>query len=158
MHAGYSLEMTAPPPADYVRLRREAGLSEKSEQQARAALPGSWAVCRVVEERSGETVGMGRVIGDGGWYFHIADMAVLPAHQRKGIGDAILGALIERVREAAPPDAYVNLLADPPGRRLYENHGFRESAPESVGMVLDPAPNPPRPSRRAASTMPGAGD
>ena len=147
MHAGYSLEMTAPAPPDYVRLRREAGLSEKSEQQARAALPGSWAVCRVVEDRSGETVGMGRVIGDGGWYFHIADMAVLPAHQRRGIGDAIL-ARSSAFAQAAPRGAYVNLLADPPGRRLYERHGFRESVPESVGMVLDLAPSPPRPLSR----------
>jgi len=33
---------------------------------------------------------MGRVIGDGGWYFHIVDMAVLPEHQRRGLGDAVL--------------------------------------------------------------------
>jgi GNAT superfamily N-acetyltransferase len=60
---------------------------------------------------------MGRLLGDGGWYFHVVDMAVLPAHQRRGLGDAILGALLGRVREVAPPGAYVNLLADPPGRR-----------------------------------------
>ena len=67
-------------------------------------------------------MGMGRVIGDGGWYFHIVDMAVLPEHQRRGIGDAILTALIDRIRVEAPPGAWVNLLADPPGRRLYERH------------------------------------
>jgi GNAT superfamily N-acetyltransferase len=84
----------------------------------------------------GEVVGMGRLLGDGGWYFHVVDMAVLPAHQRRGLGDTILGALLDRVREVAPPGAYVNLLADPPGRRLYERHGFAETAPGSVGMAL----------------------
>ncbi|MGI8683149.1 MAG: GNAT family N-acetyltransferase, partial [Mycobacteriales bacterium] len=64
------------------------------------------------------------------------DMAVLPAHQRRGLGDAILGALLNRVREVAPPGAYVNLLTDPPGRRLYERHGFAETAPGSIGMAL----------------------
>ena len=30
------------------------------------------------------TVGMGRVIGDGGWYFHVVDMAVLPTTSAAG--------------------------------------------------------------------------
>ena len=32
--------------------------------------------------------------------------------------------------------AYINLLADPPGQRLYARHGFIETAPLSVGMAL----------------------
>jgi ribosomal protein S18 acetylase RimI-like enzyme len=76
------------------------------------------------------------VIGDGGWYFHIADIAVLPAHRRRGLGDAILTALIDRIRAEAPPGAWVTLLADPPGRGLYARHGFRETAPHSLGMAL----------------------
>lgn len=136
MTPGYRLVMTAPPVADYLRLRSEAGLSVKTAAQAEAALPGSWAACHVVSAESGEVVGMGRLLGDGGWYFHVVDMAVLLAHQRQGIGDAVLGALLARVREVAPPGAYVNLLADPPGRRLYERHGFAETAPGSVGMAL----------------------
>lgn len=136
MTPGYRLVMAAPPVADYLRLRRESGLTPKTEEQGVAALPGSWAACHVVVERSGEIVGMGRVIGDGGWYFHVVDMAVLPDHQRRGLGDAVLGALLDRIRETAPPGAWVNLLADPPGRALYARHGFAETAPESVGMGL----------------------
>jgi GNAT superfamily N-acetyltransferase len=90
----------------------------------------------VVHEASGETVGMGRLLGDGGWYFHVVDMAVLPEHQRRGLGDGVLTWLLDRIRTAAPPGAYVNLLADPPGRRLYARHGFAETAPRSVGMEL----------------------
>lgn len=82
---------------------------------------------------------MGRIIGDGGWYFHIADMAVLPAHQRKGLGETILRKLLEEIRQRAPEGgkgAYVNLLADPPGRKLYAKLGFGESAPRSAGMAM----------------------
>jgi ribosomal protein S18 acetylase RimI-like enzyme len=122
--------------ADYRRLRREAGLSPKSESQAVPALAGAWFAVRAVAERTSEVVGMGRVIGDGGWYFHIVDMAVLPKHQGRGIGDAILTALLARIRDGAPPGAFVTLLADPPGRRLYERHGFVETAPKSIGMRL----------------------
>jgi len=136
MPAGYRLVMDVPPVSDYLRLRRDAGLTPKTPEQAAAALPGSWAACHVVAEADGGIVGMGRLLGDGGWYFHVVDMAVLPEHQRRGLGDAILGALLDHVREAAPPGAYVNLLADPPGRALYARHGFAETAPQSVGMAL----------------------
>jgi ribosomal protein S18 acetylase RimI-like enzyme len=135
MAPGYHLVAAAPPVADYLRLRREAGLSPKTEEQARAALPGSWAACHVVHEETGEVVGMGRLLGDGGWYFHVMDMAVLPAHQRRGLGDAVLTALLRLIEDTAPAGAYVNLLADPPGRRLYERHGFTDTAPASVGMA-----------------------
>jgi ribosomal protein S18 acetylase RimI-like enzyme len=78
----------------------------------------------------------GQIIGDGGWYFHVIDMAVLPQHQRRGLGDALLGALLADICNRAPADAYVNLLADSPGVRLYERHGFRATSPGSVGMAL----------------------
>jgi len=54
---------------------------------------------RVVHEPTGTTVGTGRVVGDGngGWYFHVIDTAVLPSHQRRGLGDAVLWALLDRI-------------------------------------------------------------
>lgn len=133
---GYRLREGPPQVDAYLRLRRDAGLSPRTRAQAVAALPGSWYACHVVHERAGAAAGMGRIIGDGGWYFHIVDMAVLPEHQRRGLGDAILTALLARIRRDAPPGAYVNLLADPPGRRLYARHGFIETAPASIGMAL----------------------
>ena len=136
MTPGYRLVMAAPPVPDYLRLRREAGLSPKNHAQAASALPGSWAACHVTVDSSREVVGMGRLLGDGGWYFHVVDMAVHPEHQRRGLGDAILSALLDRVRTSVPPGAYVNLLADPPGRQLYARHGFVDTAPGSVGMAV----------------------
>jgi len=133
---GYRLVDGAPAVEEYLELRRGSGLTPKRRDQAAAALAGSWAAVHVVCQAGGPAVGMGRVIGDGGWYFHVVDMAVLPAHKRKGIGDAVLGALLDRIREVAPPGAYVNLLADPPGVRLYERHGFEATAPGSVGMAV----------------------
>ncbi|WP_432486011.1 GNAT family N-acetyltransferase [Kineococcus esterisolvens] len=137
---GYTLLPTAPSVEDYLHLRERAGLSPKTPEQARAAIPGSWAACHVHHQVSGQdggrAVGMGRVLGDGGWYFHIVDIAVLPEHQRRGLGDAVLSALVDEVHRRAPAGAYVNLLADPPGRRLYARHGFQDTAPGSIGMAL----------------------
>src|SRR5262249_59306861 len=82
-----ALPISGPPSIDdYLELRVRAGLSSKTEAQARAALAGGWAACRV--EAGGHSVAMGRVIGDGGWYFHIVDMAVLPerSEERRGGG------------------------------------------------------------------------
>ena len=132
----YALRPGVPSTPDYLRLRYESGLTPRTADQAHRALPGSWAACHVVGVDDGSTVGMGRLIGDGGWYFHVVDMAVLPAHQRRGIGDWILTWLLDRVREAAPPDAFVSLMADPPGRRLYARHGFTENRDLSIGMAM----------------------
>jgi GNAT superfamily N-acetyltransferase len=83
---------------------------------------------------------MGRIIGDGGWYFHIADMATLPEHQRKGLGQVIIRELLAYIKANAPlgegSEPYVTLLADVPGRKLYAKHGFVETAPVTVGMSL----------------------
>jgi len=133
---GYRLVDGPPTSEDYLDLRLRAGLSPKREDQAASALPGSWAACHVLHESQDRPVAMGRVIGDGGWYFHVVDMAVLPDHQRRGLGSAVLTYLLEQIRARAPKDAFVSLLADPPGRRLYARHGFVESAPDSIGMAL----------------------
>ena len=135
MRPGYRLADGPPTVADYLLLRERAGLSSKRQDQAEAALGGSWAAVHVVHETDGTTVGMGRVLGDGGWYFHVVDMAVLPEHQRRGLGDAILTALLDRIRRAAPEGAFVNLIADPPGRKLYARHGFTPTAPDAISMA-----------------------
>ncbi|PYH40234.1 GNAT family N-acetyltransferase [Aspergillus saccharolyticus JOP 1030-1] len=161
----YTLHLASYPPVkDYLHLRAASGLTPKNAAQATAAIQGSWYGCYVTYDGpnssddtvpadtpyqnqpesnrkevkgEGEVVGMGRIIGDGGWYFHIADMAVLPAHQRKGLGGVVLAALLQRIREAAPEgEPYVNLLADAPGRRLYAKYGFVESAPKELGMGM----------------------
>lgn len=157
---GYTLHDGFPPTAAYLHLRSASGLSPKNPLQAAAVANGSWYGCYityrdraldpVIPNSSGSgsegntadiqppvVVAMGRIIGDGGWYFHIADMAVLPTHQRRGLGDVILKTLLARIRrDAAPGEPYVTLFADEAGRRLYTKNGFVEAAPMELGMVM----------------------
>ncbi|KAG2419905.1 hypothetical protein HFD88_004702 [Aspergillus terreus] len=155
---GYVLQQGYPSVPAYLHLRSASGLSPRSTPQATAALKGSWYGCYItfnadkkLDDHDGtDAVAMGRIIGDGGWYFHIADMAVLPGHQRKGLGDAVLKHLIEKIRSVASvgPDPgytgdpsatftpYVSLLADEPGRKLYARNGFVYTEPHSLGMML----------------------
>jgi GNAT superfamily N-acetyltransferase len=131
----YELVPTAPTVDAYVRLRRDSGLRPKTPEQAGYAVTNSWAFAHVRHRESGEAVAMGRVLGDGGWYFHVADMATLPEHQRQGLGRRVLEWLLAQIDERAPADPYITLMADAPGRPLYRSLGFVESAPQSLGMV-----------------------
>ena len=131
---GYELLDKVPDPRTYVSLRQSAGLSAVSLEAAEVGLRGQWA--GVLVNHVTTVVGMGRVIGDGACFFHIVDMAVLPEHQRKGLGAAILNRLLGRLTAEVPAGAFVSLLADPPGRALYRRFGFEFSAPHYVGMEL----------------------
>lgn len=131
---GYELAAETPPAEDYLRLRVAAGLSRKSPAGAVIGLANSWHA--VVVRHGGEIVGMGRVIGDGGLFFMVVDIAVEPAHQGRGLGKAIMAALVERLRAAAPSRAHVVLIADGEAHRLYAQYGFTLTAPGGVGMQM----------------------
>jgi ribosomal protein S18 acetylase RimI-like enzyme len=131
---GYRLEHSAPRSEEYVRLREIAGLSPRTPEQAAGALANSWA-WTTIRTSDGQLAAMGRTLGDGTWYFHLADIATDPDHQRRGLGRAVMEDLIARIEQAAPPHPYITLLADPPGQRLYRSLGFVDSAP-SLGMRL----------------------
>ena len=66
---------------EYRELRRLSGLSGKSEEAATRGLPNT--IHAVVIEHDGQTIGMGRVIGDGGTAYQVTDIAVLEAHRGK---------------------------------------------------------------------------
>ena len=132
--AEVSLSFEIPAADEYRRLRRIAGLSEKSVEGAAAGLPNT--IVGVVARADDTVVGMGRVIGDGGLFFQIVDVAVHPAHQGRGIGKRIMAALLDRLRTTAPKGAYVSLIADGEAHRLYTQFGFRPTAPASIGMAL----------------------
>ncbi len=83
-------------------------------------------------------VGMGRLVGDGVKYFYVQDMVVLPTHQRRGIGDRILQALLDHVAAVAPSYAFVGLFATGDGERLYRRHGFDVPGMTGLGRIVAP--------------------
>jgi GNAT superfamily N-acetyltransferase len=128
----YEIAMRNPTIAEYCALRAGAGLSPRSEEIARVALPNT--LFAVVVEYRGSAVGMGRVVGDGGTVFQVADIAVLPEHQGRGLGKQILDAIDIWLRQNARPGAFVNLFADRGAAPLYARYGFRARDPEEPGM------------------------
>jgi ribosomal protein S18 acetylase RimI-like enzyme len=134
----YQLIPGIPSVADYRRLRAVTGLSPKTQEAAEAGLPNSWFAVTV--RCAGRTVGMGRVIGDGGTAFQITDIAVEPEHQGKGLGKQIMAALMAHLYANAPASAYVSLIADGDAKHLYAQFGFAPVMPASIGMGLWLAP------------------
>ncbi|KAI1425051.1 hypothetical protein F5Y12DRAFT_784979 [Xylaria sp. FL1777] len=134
---GYALVEGFPSVEDYLHLRSVC-ITPKTPEQAAGCCKGSWYGVYIVEEAAPtKPVAMGRVVGDGAWYFLIADMVTLPEHQRKGLGDVILKQLLATIKaRAAKGTTYVTLGADEPGRKLYLKNGFQETMPKVMGMSL----------------------
>ena len=128
----YKCFVEFPTAADYCRLRIEAGLSPRSLVAAEAGLPHT--IIGVVVKQDGNAVGMGRVIGDG-LFYQLVDIAVEPVHQGQGLGKAIVSTLMDELRQRAPAEAYVSLIADGQAHQLYAQYGFSPTAPASIGMA-----------------------
>ena len=107
----------APGIDDYRRLRTATGLSPKSEDAARRGLAGTSHGVSLL--RRDEVVGMGRIVGDGGCFYFVVDIAVIPELQGRGLGMRIMDALDAWLRANAPPTAHVSLFADGEAKRLY---------------------------------------
>ena len=136
---GYALSQEVPTLEDYQRLREAAGLSTFARAAASNGLPGTFA--GIVVRFEEQAIGMGRAVGDGGLFFQLVDIALEPAHQGKGIGKAIVEALLQALAERLTAPAYVSLVADGPADRRYAQFGFVPVAPRSQGMAqwLQPA-------------------
>ncbi len=131
--SSYDVVARVPTVMEYLRLRSVAGLSAFSEEAAGKGLAGT--LYSVVIEHEGAAIGMGRLIGDGGCFVQVVDIAVDPRHQGQGLGNAIMSALTGFITDNLPPSTYVSLIADVPANRLYEKFGFKDTAPRSVGMA-----------------------
>lgn len=131
----YEVRTQVPAVDDYIRIRLAAGLSRKTEEAATIGLKNSLFAVTVFHEN--EPVGIGRLVGDGGCFFEVVDVAVLPEHQKKGVGKLIMDAVMSYLLEHAPSSAYVSLMADHGTPAFYERFGFRRAeAPNAAGMYL----------------------
>jgi len=98
---------------------------------ASEALPNS--LYGVVAVCDGQTVGMGRVVGDGAIFYYVQDVAVLPAHQGQGVGSQIVGRLTELIKREAPEKAFLGVFAAEGTLAFYKRFGFVQH-PVLTGM------------------------
>jgi ribosomal protein S18 acetylase RimI-like enzyme len=129
----YTCRLLTPSAETYRALRKGAGLSEKSAVAAERGLASTLFAVQVF--RGDDPVGMGRVIGDGGCFFQVVDIAVLPAHQGRGLGKRIMREIQGYIEREVPDSGYVSLIADGQANALYAQFGFVPTAPASIGMA-----------------------
>lgn len=123
-----------PSPETYMYLREASEMPPRTIEGAKKGLGNELYSVLLVNEEDNETIGMGRLVGDGGTVFQICDMAVIVKFQNRGGGTMIMNALMEFIEEKKIDRAYINLIADVDN--FYEKWGFKPTDPESKGMYL----------------------
>ncbi len=100
------------------RLYRVAPLGEKSPKDLATVFSNSRFKCFVYAD--GDLIGVGRALADGLDCSYIADVAVHPEHQGKGLGTAIIGKLVE----LSAGHKKIILYANPGTEAFYRGIGF----------------------------------
>lgn len=117
---------------EYQKLRATTGWSSLPDEAVDVALTNSlFAVCAM---QGHSIIGTGRIVGDGGLYFYIQDVIVLPEYQKMGIGGQIMQALESWLAENAPHNAFIGLMAAVGVKRFYRIFGYEERSQEKPGM------------------------
>lgn len=132
--AQYRFEQALPTVSDYNRLRAVVGWSEQTTEAVAEGLSRSlYSLCVY---RGQELIGYGRIVGDGGVYFYIQDIIVLPEHQGQGVGHGIMSRILAYLAKHAYPDSFIGLMAAKGVAGFYERYGFAERPSDRPGMFL----------------------
>ena len=87
---------------------------------------------------AGETVAMGRLVGDGVHYFYVQDVVVRPDHESAGLGSGIVEALLAWVSQRVTAQAFVGLFASEEAVELYRGYGFVTTGMTGMNRVVEP--------------------
>ena len=121
---------------EFCALHESVGFGSLDEDQVADALRGSLVTYKYVE--NDRTLGMGRVVGDGARNFYLQDVNIHPDAQRRGIGTAIVNALLNWIKSSIPAGrtVAVGLMAATGKEPFYEHFGFsaRPNARQGSGM------------------------
>ena len=123
---------------DYSMLRRVAGWVHIKESRAAIGLKNSAFI--VVAKNEGKTIGMGRVVSDGGAVAYVADVSVLPEYQGYGIGREIMQKIMDFIRHELSEEGlsvYALLISAQGKESFYNKFGFvtRPTGDRGAGMT-----------------------
>ena len=119
----------------YIALRKAAGWKNFCREQVEKAINHSYY--SVVLRENGESIAMGRIIGDG-LYFTIVDVVVRPDYRGKGLGTLIIKKLIEHIEQGVPAGGRVSiqLISEMGKEDFYVKQGFKLIPHENCGPAL----------------------
>lgn len=120
---------------DYLKLRKSVNWMNFSEEQQKKSIRNSLYTVTAVEQE--QTIGMGRLIGDG-LYYLIVDVVVHPQFQGRGIGNQIVDMLLQYVERETPVGgrSSVQLIAEKGKEDFYSKKGFKLIPHEYCGSGM----------------------
>ena len=123
---------------DYAMLRASQGWLALSAPQVEAALRNSAFL--VAAKDGARTVGMARLMSDGGYFAVVLDVVVLPEYQGRGIGRGMMTRLVRHLKDSLQPGehSYTILTCAPGKEGFYEKFGFHQvpNEEEGAGLVM----------------------
>jgi len=126
------IEVRTPTPQEYAQLREAVHWSKLDLKAIEQGLQNSiFSVCATYEQK---VIGCGRVIGDGGIYFYIQDIIVIPDFQKRGIGKFIMNEIMKYLNKNAAENAFIGLMSAKGVMGFYEKYGFEERPSSRPGM------------------------
>jgi ribosomal protein S18 acetylase RimI-like enzyme len=128
----YEVVERAPSVEEFRQLRAPAAGGEMSDEALAAGLASALYSCVVVHD--GNVVACGRVIGDGGMYFYVQDVIVLPEYHGRGLGVKVMDSVLAYLQRVARPGAFVGLMDADNAEGFYERYGFRRRPDDGTGM------------------------
>lgn len=126
------IEYRSPTFSEYKKLRGLVGWWKTDEDATAMALKNALFSAIAVEHDT--VIGFGRVIGDGGLYFHIQDLIIHPEFQNKGFGKSLMKELMGYITANAKSGAFVGLMAAKGLDKYYESFGFKARDEDAPGM------------------------
>lgn len=119
-------------------LRNQEGWSHTRIDQAQKALENT--LYSVAAFAGGQTVGMGRLVGDGVLIWYIQDVIVLPEYRHGGVGSTIVRQLVAYAKAHSMPgtNVAIGLMSAKDKEPFYEKLGFylRPNDREGSGMMM----------------------
>jgi ribosomal protein S18 acetylase RimI-like enzyme len=131
---GFELVEREPTSSEYRSFRQTVGWSDVSDEGIAIGLKN--ALYSVVRLHHKKTIGCGRVVGDGGIYFYVQDIIVLPEYRGLGLGRLIMDKVMDYLRGRAKPGAFIGLMAAKSVARFYERYGFEVRPDDAPGMAM----------------------
>jgi len=122
--------------ADFNNLRKSAGWKEIEENQAFIGIQNSAFIITAVHDE--KVVAFARVVSDGGYVVIVAEVAVLPEYQGKGIGTTMMQKVMDYVNNYLQEGQHVivGLFASTGKENFYEKFGFETRPNKELGAGM----------------------
>jgi GNAT superfamily N-acetyltransferase len=121
---------------DYNFLRKSVGWTKVDTTQAQTGISNSSYLVTAVHMN--KTIGLVRVVGDGGYSAIIEDVIVLPDYQGIGVGKCLLQKVMEFIKGNLKEgqSVFVNLMSEKGKESFYKQFGFTQRPNEVLGCGM----------------------